>query len=47
MVDISNIAAYNKRNDHPKLSYIDLLFNTLPEDIEIIAIADCDLFHQI
>ena len=45
--DISNIASYNKRNENPKLHYIDLLFSTIPENIEIIGIADCSLYYQI
>ena len=47
VVDISNIASYNKRNEKPKLSYIDLLFSTIPKEIGIIGIADCSLYHQI
>ena len=45
--DISNIACYNKRNENPKLHYIDLFFSTIPENIEIIGFADCSLYHQI
>lgn len=45
--DISNIASFNKRNICPKIEYIDLLFATIPEEIEIIGIADCSLYHQI
>jgi len=45
--DISNIASLNKRNTFPKIEYIDLLFTTIPKEIEIIGIADCSLYHQI
>ena len=45
--DISNIACFNKRNQNSKLRYIDILFSTFPEDIEIIGIADFTLFYQI
>lgn len=45
--DISNIASFNKRNTYPKIEYIDLLFATIPKEIEIIGIADCSLYHQI
>ncbi len=45
--DISNIAFFNKRNGKPKIEYIDLLFASIPRDIETIGIADCALYHQI
>ena len=45
--DISNIASFNKRNNCPKLKYIDFLFVTIPKEIEIFGIADCYLYHQI
>ena len=45
--DISNVAFFNKRNDKPKLEYIDLLFASIPRDIETVGIADCALYHQI
>jgi len=45
--DISNIASFNKRNNNPKMKYIDLLFATIPKEIEIVGIADCSLFHQL
>lgn len=47
VADISNIAFFNKRNDIPKLDYIDLLFASIPVIIETIGIADCALYHQI
>ncbi|KKN55774.1 hypothetical protein LCGC14_0578810 [marine sediment metagenome] len=47
VADISNIAFFNKRNDKPKLEYIDLLFASLSRKIETIGIADCALYHQI
>lgn len=47
IADISNIVYYNSRGDQPKLKNIDLLFSTIPEDIELIGIADCSLYHQI
>jgi len=45
--DISNIASFNKRYNYPKIVYIDLLFATIPKEIEITGIADCSLYHQI
>lgn len=45
--DISNVAFFNKRNDNPKLEYIDLLYALIPRDIETIGVADCALYHQI
>ena len=45
--DISNVAFFNKRNDKPKLEYINLLFVSIPGDIETVGIADCALYHQI
>jgi len=45
--DISNVACYNKRNEKPKLKYIDLLYNKIPDKFELIGIADCSLYHQI
>ncbi len=45
--DISNIAHHNKRNDIPSLENIDLLFSKIPEEYEIVGIADCSLYHQI
>ncbi|KKN07299.1 hypothetical protein LCGC14_1068540 [marine sediment metagenome] len=45
--DISNICYYNTRGDQPKLKNIDLLFSSIPEDIEFIGIADCSLYHTI
>ena len=47
IADISNIACFNKRNDEPKLEYIDLLFASVPTKIETIGISDCALYHQI
>ncbi len=47
MCDISNIAHHNKRNDIPSLKNIDLLFSKIPEEYEIVGIADCSLYHQI
>ncbi len=47
ITDISNIASFNKRNDKPKLEYIDLLYTSVPKDVETISIADCALYHQI
>ncbi len=47
IADISNIASFNKRNDKPKLEYIDLLYTSVPKDVETISIADCALYHQI
>ncbi len=45
--DISNVAFFNKRNDKPKLENINLLFVSIPRDIETVGIADCALYHQI
>ncbi len=45
--DISNVASFNKRKNKPKVKYIDLLFNTVPNEFEIMGIADCSLYHQI
>ncbi len=45
--DISNVACFNKRNDSPKLEYIDLLYTSIPRDVETIGIADCSLYHEI
>ena len=45
--DISNVAFFNKRNDKPKLEYINLLFASIPGDIETVGIVDCALYHQI
>ncbi len=45
--DISNIAFFNKRNEKPKLEYIDLLYTLIPREVETIGIADCALYHQI
>lgn len=45
--DISNVAFFNKRNDKPKLEYINLLFVSIPRDIETVGIADRALYHQI
>lgn len=47
IADISNIAHYNCRRAQPRLQNIDLLFSTIPDEIELIGIADCSLYHQI
>ncbi len=47
ITDISNVSSFNKRNDKPKLEYIDLLYTSIPKEVETIAIADCALYHQI
>lgn len=47
ITDISNLVYYNSRGDQPKLKNIDFLFSTIPENIELIGIADSSLYHQI
>ena len=47
IADISNIAYSNSRGAQPKLKNIDLLFSTIPDEIEFIGIADISLYHQI
>lgn len=47
IADISNIAHYNCRGAQPRQQNIDLLFSTIPDEIELISIADCSLYHKI
>ncbi len=45
--DIANIACFNKRNLKPKLEYIDLFYELVTNEIEVISIADSALYHKI
>jgi hypothetical protein len=45
--DISNIASFNQRMVKPKLHYVDALFDTMPNNYKIIAIADNSLYRKI
>lgn len=47
VIDIANVASYNKRKSKPKLKFIELVYDSLPNNIDMISIADSSLYYCI